>query len=154
MKTDQWKTHQLSLMPYQQNVAQMQQNHNCDVEKGEYQPEYLEGYPSLAAFIASDKELAVYRGFDRLSARNILYAQSELLYLEEKLDAFDKEDLGAELGNLERASARSWDILQKKSNKHDEERFQCVMQLRTAMKDYREHTHINEKRDNQKRSCN
>jgi hypothetical protein len=116
----------------------MQRNRECDVEKGGYQAEYLEGYPSLAAFIASDKELAVYRAFDRLNARNLLYAQSELLYLEEKLDALDRADSEAEPGSALRSSARSWEVLQRKANGHDEERLKCVLRLREAIKEYSE----------------
>ena len=56
---------------------------------------YVKGYPSLAAFIASDsdKSTAIYRRFDRLSARNLLYLQSELVELEAQQDALDEEDL-------------------------------------------------------------
>ena len=35
--------------------------------------EYLDGFPSFAAYIATDKDLVIYRRFDRLSARNLLY---------------------------------------------------------------------------------
>ena len=113
----------------------MTQNPNRDVEKGSHRPEFLDGYPSLAAFIASDKELAIYRSFDRLSARNLLYAQSELLYLEARLDALDKEDQVADFQM--RASARSWRKLHNPITDHDKERLECILSLRQALERYR-----------------
>jgi hypothetical protein len=58
-----------------------------DVETGRDQMRPLDGYPSLADFIASDPDRTslVFRRFDRLAARNILYLQSELADLETKL---------------------------------------------------------------------
>ena len=75
---------------------------------------YVKGYPSLAAFIASDrdKSTAIYRRFDRLSARNLLYMQSELVELEARQDAFDADD---SQGTLEaKDSARNWQTLNEK----------------------------------------
>ena len=59
---------------------------HSDVENDAVKISYLKGYPSLAAFIASDKDKStvIYRRFDRLSARNLLYLQSELAELEAK----------------------------------------------------------------------
>jgi hypothetical protein len=56
-----------------------------DVETGRTRP--LDGFPSLSEFIASDHDRTslVFRRFDRLAARNLLYLQSELAELEAKL---------------------------------------------------------------------
>ena len=45
---------------------------------------YVKGYPSLAAFIASDADRStqIYRRFDRLAARNLLYGGSRKKSLE------------------------------------------------------------------------
>jgi hypothetical protein len=77
----------------------------ADIEKEAVEVVYVKGYPSLAAFIASDrdKSTAIYRRFDRLSARNLLYLESELQELEERQDALDAEDLH---GDLRRRRAR------------------------------------------------
>ena len=68
-----------------------------DVEDGKIQVHYLKGYPSLAAFIASDKDesTAIYRRFDRLSVRNLLLFQSELAELGAQQDSLDEEDFHA-----------------------------------------------------------
>ena len=102
---------------------------------------YVKGYPSLAAFIASDrdKSTAIYRRFDRLSARNLLYMQSELVELEARQDAFDAED---SRGTLEaKDSARNWQALNKKAsetgNTKEKERLMIVGDIRKKLKDYR-----------------
>lgn len=55
-------------------------------------PEPAPGYPSLAAFMGSDADFFVVRGFRRLAARDLLHRQDELAELEEKLDAIDQAD--------------------------------------------------------------
>lgn len=62
--------------------------------EGRAQFNYENGYASLASFIASDvdKSTAIYRRFDRLSARNLLFLQSELEELQDLQDQFDAED--------------------------------------------------------------
>jgi len=66
-----------------------------DLEKDAVELKYVHGYPSLADFIASDPEhsTTIYRRFDFLSARNLLFLQSELVELEADLRRFDQEDL-------------------------------------------------------------
>jgi hypothetical protein len=51
------------------------------------------GYPQYAAFIATDPDgsTTVYRRFDRLAARNLLYLESELADLEVKQNQLDAE---------------------------------------------------------------
>src|SRR5436190_4324665 len=51
------------------------------------------GYAALADFIASDKVFCIFRRFDKLSVRNLLYMQDELCELEAKLSALDDTDL-------------------------------------------------------------
>ncbi|KAL8664456.1 MAG: hypothetical protein Q9202_003006 [Teloschistes flavicans] len=47
------------------------------------------GYPRLSAFIASDKNFALFRRFGELHARILLYKQDELIELEHKLNDLD-----------------------------------------------------------------
>jgi hypothetical protein len=106
---------------------------------------YIKGYASLAAFIAEDrdKSTAIFRRFDRLSARNLLYLQSELAELEAKQDAFDKEDFKA--GTEEKASARSWPIFKQRAeenNKREKERMDLVKEIRGKIKEYRQSVHV------------
>ena len=56
------------------------------------------GYASLSEFIASDKSLYIFRRFDNLATRNLLYMQDELCEIEQQIAALDESDLAA--GNL------------------------------------------------------
>ncbi|EQB45488.1 hypothetical protein CGLO_15629 [Colletotrichum gloeosporioides Cg-14] len=52
------------------------------------------GYAEAASWMARDvdNETLVYRRFDELATRNLLYLQSELLSLEHQLNELDRED--------------------------------------------------------------
>jgi hypothetical protein len=102
------------------------------------------GYPSLATFIASDEDrsTAIYRRFNRLAARNLLYLQSELAELEARLDHFDEEDYlhGSReekyvLGNWPEFKAKADDA----NNTRERERMKLVMEIREKIKEYREY---------------
>src|SRR4051794_25638823 len=64
----------------------------------------------LAAFLSSDHNFMVYRGFSYLHARCLLYQQDELVNLERELDEMDRED--DKQGNTawEKRSLRSRDL--------------------------------------------
>jgi hypothetical protein len=57
--------------------------------------EPIRGFPRIAHNIASDldKTAALFRRFDRLSARNLLYQEVELAELEAQQNTFDDQDL-------------------------------------------------------------
>lgn len=75
---------------------------NVDIELAQGRPPHLSGYPS------QDPDAAIYRKFERLSARNLLYLQSELHDLEGQLQALDRED-AEDIDNEEaQKAARSW----------------------------------------------
>ncbi len=102
---------------------------------------YVKGYPSFAGFINSDcdKSTAIYRRFGRLSARNLLYLQSELVELEARQDALDTEYLH---GTLEdKKSARNWQTLKRKAaepgNTGDKDRVELLEEIRKKIKEYR-----------------
>ena len=110
-------------------------------EKDEIQ--VINGYPSLAAFIASDKDrsTSIFRRFDRLSARNLLYLQSELAELEAQQDALDAR----EAGNINAAtedigSVRDWHTLVARSkdaaNVREKEQLRLVLEVRKKLQEY------------------
>ena len=111
-----------------------------DSEKHVGEIGYVRGYPSLAAFIASDcdKSTAIYRRFDRLAARDLLYMQSELVELEAKQDAFDTEDLRGTLEDKD--GARSWQALKRRATEsgdtREKERLEVIQDIRKKLKDY------------------
>lgn len=101
---------------------------------------YIKGYPSLAEFITSDrsKSTVIFNRFDRLSARNLLYLQAELVELEARQDAFDKEDASADLDGKQ--SRRDWGVFKKRSedplNQRERDRMELVKQIREKIKEY------------------
>jgi hypothetical protein len=79
-----------------------------DLEKQADTPQYLCGFPSLAAFIATDPDqtTAIFSRYRRLGARHILHLQSNLAELQAELDLLDREDWH---GGLEHKQlARNW----------------------------------------------
>lgn len=75
---------------------------NDDVENGENVPSDPNtaglatsqvGYPALAHFMASDSVFRIFRRFDFLTVRTLLYLQDELCELEQRLKELDDSDL-------------------------------------------------------------
>lgn len=99
----------------------------------------FEAYPSFADFIASDPELSVYRRFDGLSSRNLLYLQSELLDLQTQLADFDEEDLNEKNGDVI-LSAKCWETFATRAEEHprENERMETIRRIRVVMKEYQE----------------
>ncbi|CAN9105265.1 unnamed protein product [Alternaria alternata] len=102
---------------------------------------HLTGFPSLAHFVASDRDRTtlLYKRFDELAARNLLYLQSELAELEAKQCAFDQHDLTADLETKQ--CARNFADFQKAVQAKDttqEERWQLMREIREKLKEYRE----------------
>ncbi|OCK87775.1 uncharacterized protein K441DRAFT_682405 [Cenococcum geophilum 1.58] len=62
------------------------------------------GYPALARFIGSDTDFFLFRKFNTLCARRLLYLQDELMELEARLDEVDSAEVSSggdrELWNL------------------------------------------------------
>lgn len=88
------------------------------------------GYPSLANFIRSDRDLFVFRRVNTLSERNLLYLQDELVELEEKLRNIDLADSRNESQH---------DLRNLHSRREDTniERRCLMMQLNAKLKSYR-----------------
>ncbi|KAK6510574.1 hypothetical protein TWF506_009678 [Arthrobotrys conoides] len=96
---------------------------------------YAPGYPSTAAIISTDPELSVYRRFDRLNARNILYYQAELMYLESELDKMDEEDNIKEVAE-EKYHLRHFKELSEGTDMRMLKRKKLVMDMRYLLKEY------------------
>jgi hypothetical protein len=108
---------------------------NIDIELAQAHTQVqLEGYPSFAEFIAQDSDAAIYRKFERLSARNLLYLQSELQDLEGQLQAFDQEDAKDINDEEAQKTARSWrhysDEGNGRSRKHREIQAKIIMKIK------------------------
>lgn len=102
-----------------------------------YSPNKIQttGYAQVANFIATDKELAVYRRFDTTAARILLVMQSEIMSKQKRLDALDEEDAKDpnEKGFL--SSANIYEELPEPGPR-DEEKYKLLGQLRTLLKEF------------------
>jgi hypothetical protein len=103
---------------------------------------YLSGYPSLAAFISSDRDRTtlIFKRFDELAARNLLYLQSDLAELQAKQRAFDEQDINADLATKQ--CARNYSEFETAASQgrspKQKERMDTVRQIRSTLKEYRE----------------
>lgn len=106
----------------------------------DHQPFYADGYPALAAFIASDRDgsTAIFKRFTRLAARNLLLLQGELAELQAQLDAFDEEDV-EDINTLQ--SLRNWEDY-KARQKDEPRRMDLIKRIRSTLKEYRAYTVI------------
>jgi hypothetical protein len=128
-----------------------------DEEKGSVSVHYITGFGELASLIASDSDhtTAVYKRFDKLAARDLLYYECELLELEilqdqyDREDAFDakKPDQPDDLRRRIRINARDWVSFKHRAAKEAEandqnngrwkQRMDLAMEIRSTLKEYR-----------------
>ena len=94
------------------------------------------GYPQVADFIATDKELAVYRRFDRTASRVLLQLQTEIIVLQTKLDKIDAGDAADQDEKRQAASATIYEELLEPRDHRDEEKQRIYSKLRTSLKEY------------------
>jgi hypothetical protein len=118
------------------------------LELEERQVVRLKGFARVAEKIAfdPDKTTTIYRRFDRLSARNLLFLQAELAELEHSLSKHDLEDSRRNLLSFETQS--DWaqfaqNAVQKDNDGHpasprDKEKMDLAMRIRIKLKEYRE----------------
>lgn len=94
------------------------------------------GYPSFAHFVAKDKDAAIFRKFQHLSARSLLYQQNHLHELEEQLLALDAED-GKSLDNDgAQKIARRWEHYSDNTERAVQHRG-WQQKIKVAIKEYR-----------------
>ena len=97
----------------------------------------LDGFPSFSHFIAGASQEAIYRRFGSLSARNLLYQQSELHRLEHELEIYDKEDTH-NLNNVPaQQRARLWDHYTSDDSDSARLRRELQAKIKCRMREYR-----------------
>ncbi|CAD6567923.1 MAG: hypothetical protein ASARMPREDX12_000842 [Alectoria sarmentosa] len=99
---------------------------------------HLEGYPSFSKFIAKDKDAAIYRKFDNLSSRNLLYLQSELHDLERQLEIIDREDAKNIDNERAQRAARYWTHFSEDSDNQALVRRTLQENIKVKIKEYHE----------------
>ncbi|KAG6365558.1 hypothetical protein INS49_007169 [Diaporthe citri] len=137
---------------------------NFDAEKQGSHYDYVSGFGSLASFMASDSDHSpfVFRRFDKLAARDLLYYQSQLAQMQaeqDELDVHDRidinstEDGGEEHRDRIRDCVQDWKCFEQAalhsaslaqnpavgtSSEAWKKRMDLAMRIRTTLKDYRE----------------
>ena len=95
------------------------------------------GYRRLSAFMGTFPEAAIFPRFADLNARNILYLQTELLWLEDQLGKLDKAD--AESGDIDRQEySRNWRLLTCAGTAEDgsSDQWRLFLRIRTVLDQY------------------
>ncbi|KAH8816614.1 hypothetical protein F5884DRAFT_853049 [Xylogone sp. PMI_703] len=108
----------------------------------------INGFPRVADKIASDpdKTTTIFRRFDRLSARNLLFQEAEIAELEAQLDKLDSNDLIAADGTVIECHSdwRKFEKYATERNGQDEQanpkqaaRFELALKIKEKLRDYR-----------------
>jgi len=108
------------------------------LEKGKIR--LRDGYPALSEWIARDPdhETFIFRRFDRLTARNLLNLQSQLLEIEQKLDDLDQKSR-----TQIHVGIRCWELLlddqigSDEIQEHNESHLELYRDLEEKLETYR-----------------
>jgi hypothetical protein len=115
-----------------------------DIELAQNDVACTRGFALVASKINSDpdKSTTIYRRFDELSARNLLFYQAELAELEEQQKRYDEEDSAAkDKASIECQS--DWNSFAKAAsgtdvaNGREAEKMRLAMKVRELLEKYR-----------------
>lgn len=112
-----------------------------DIELGPKDVTPARGFALVARKIASDidKTTTIYRRFDELSARSLLFYQAELAELEDQLREYDEEDsLARDESSVE--CQRDWSEFERRASEgvaREKRRMDVVMKIREKLEKYR-----------------
>lgn len=99
------------------------------------------GFPALGEWIAEDpdSETFMFRKFQRLSARNLLFLQSQVSVLESKSNQLDKELTRADTQlRLSMMRYESWEEKAEDPLTPEAKRMRLAQSIKTTLKEYRE----------------
>lgn len=120
-------------------TADVEKHGGQDIQQGPL------GFAALSSLMASDgdQELLIFRRFDDISARNLLYLQCELLSIEDRLKKWDRNVLRSRNTKLEEVAYRWEEMVKQAKEGKDEakEMMELVYQLRSKIKEYRKSAH-------------
>ena len=129
----------MALLPtYNSNVSLLQRHplRKANAARKLPRKRKLAGYAQVADFISSDKELAVYRRFDRTAARLLLVLQSEIMLKQGQLDELDELDAKATDEKRFLAASTIYDELSERREPRDDEKHKLLEALKTSLKEY------------------
>ncbi|KAG7287643.1 hypothetical protein NEMBOFW57_007156 [Staphylotrichum longicolle] len=99
-----------------------------------------DGFAAVAEWIAldPDNEPFIFRKFDRLAARNLLYLQAQIIMLEQELEKLDQDVAQSDDMSLKDA-ARRWEQLVKQNaegQEHAQRQVKLIAEIKHALKEY------------------
>lgn len=92
------------------------------------------GYPKLAGYMEVLPEIAIFRRFGALNARNLLYLQSELCTIERML--INQEKVDSVKGGNQGKYALDWFWLSQSEKDGDTAQLELVIKMRQTLKEY------------------
>ncbi|KAL2786083.1 hypothetical protein BJX66DRAFT_313489 [Aspergillus keveii] len=117
-----------------------------DLEHNGLELHYVKGFPSLAQFIARDYDHSTFilKRFDELTARNLLYLQSELADLQALQEQYDREDVKASWEAKE--GRRDWEKFKSRADpnsgtefsQEEQKRMDLALKIRKTLREYKE----------------
>jgi hypothetical protein len=97
----------------------------------------IPGYPKLAGLMEHMPEVAMFRRFGALNARNLLYYQNELVGLEMELKELEAEDAKSQVGKKPQyASNAFWLNTADHVRDGDQKQREVVLRIRCLLKEY------------------
>jgi hypothetical protein len=117
-------------------------NPDPDLELGQPPRNFINGFPSAAAFIASDPDhsFSIHNAFHRLSSRNLLYLEAEILELQKQQDDLDFRDSRRDPDVQQ--CFRSWAKLRSSGDPDQVKRMELIEKIREKLKEYRKSPEI------------
>ena len=104
-------------------------------------PPPCRGFLAVTSKIVSDpdKSTTLYRRFDVLSARNLIFYQMELSEMERELDKLDEEDCRDADSEESQRSQRDWNLFVKcaKEDGRQKTRMELMTKIRKTLEKYR-----------------
>lgn len=123
-----------------------------DLEANKRRPEYVAGYTDLSEFISSDPQLSIYRRYDRLATRNLVYLEAEMQLLEIRLQKIDEQELELtkaccqEEKESTEVEARCWEVFEQEAKKQQSRasvKMELAIKLKETVKEYGKTTTMN-----------
>jgi len=87
--------------------------------------------------MGTSPEVAIFRRFGALNAKNLLYLQAELVHLEKKLREFEERDNQSSEG-MKSQYARDWFWLSRSENDGNDDQWQTVLAMRKVLTEYKQ----------------
>ncbi|TAQ86463.1 hypothetical protein B7494_g5215 [Chlorociboria aeruginascens] len=97
-------------------------------------PPLIKGYPEVAAFMSENPEMAMFRRFRGLNARNLLYLQAELVYIEKDLLRCEEDDAKSTDQNVRQYSKDYFWIMNSEKTKSTQKNL--IKKMREKLKEY------------------